>query len=735
MKSHRRKSAGTIQSSRSSVSSPLHHLPIPLSIKQMRLVLLPILFFVPLSSLPQDHAPLREDWNLRASQVRHILVSLSERYSIHLRAEAPLNNEVILLKANNVDVKEIMENIAFVLHAQWEREKEGHYVLRRPPSTLQELTRRDNEERESLLKTLLGKIEEQLNSLPDSERWANEALNLLRERLLQPAPQPFSPLAQTLLHKTLWRLGPSVLASLPYHRVVVFSNRPTPAQRALPSNFSDDLHQYVQACKTLLDALPASLEEKWRAHPALKPALQQIRNSLAVTKCLLFVRLELNQLWACLALYDSNGKKIAVAAHFYPLRKDSPVPEFFPKLTRTLITPSPEWQELHRLYPWDPTEPFQEEKGIYPPEGMDRLAEYILTPDKRDPLSFGATDGIWGLAEALGAKVIACLPDSLMEVARSSTSAAGLDLKKFLQGACFHNVEVRYQNEWLLLRPANPLQCERSRVPREALQTLLQSAWAKRQFDFRAFCVFSEKAGSSAWESPVEDYSMRLLESLGTKPLPLPLPPRWLCRLLGSLSDTLWEQLQQGLAVPLTTLSPGQKEYVLAWASEGPSPCVPKSPELSEEIPDLQLTGTECVPLGLPLTTQLVALRHTTDVILNPAPAELTSYDAFFNTPASPKKLAQWAANLISQGVFSSLEEILDREYLFGQQTWLTYQIELVPGIVLESSYPAEISLPRGSSPLRYRDLPASFRQEVEQWLRRFLSPPLREPFPLSPRK
>ncbi len=391
-----------------------------------------------------------------------------------------------------------------------------------------------------------------------------------------------------------------------------------------------------------------------------------------------------------------------------------------PKLGETSakqVPCSPEWREFRQLVPWDPTIPFHEDKPSYPIQPSKNLLDILLNPLERDWLALGPAEALRGIAQSLNANLVACLPDKLIDIARLATAGNQINTEHFISLCTLNGLELLYQDGWLLVRPTYPLAEERIRIPRQALQTFMRTAWRQRQIDLRTYCLLSYQSGTSAWENPLDDFGIQALQACGVQTLQLPLPPRWLCLLLGSLSDTQWQMLHDGMEIPLRTLTPEQKTLVQAWAGSHAQPCERDTTVAGVLIPDLLLTGTEAIPWGLPWDASLRAIKTLKPVIANPIPADPGAPDAFLNEPVHPERLARWASGLIPP---DNLEQLLNRRYLLGEQEWFTYQINLRPGILLQAHYPGKTSFPKNAIPLSYKDLPASFREEVEELLRKY---------------
>ncbi len=238
------------------------------------------------TTFPQVQATPKEanqkEINISASQVSRVLHQLGETGGVKLTAEKPISDQIILVYAKEVSLKDVLEKVAFALYADWER-RNDRFVLRRTEEKKEILAKLDQEQRENSLKTVLDKVRKELASVGEPQHWVDETLRSLPHHAENLSSLKTFP-TKILLAKTLLRLGHSELATLPYHYVVTYSDYPTPAQRPLPTGFSEDLKRYVQANELLIQTFPPSSQEEPPPSEALRLLLREATLSPSVEK-------------------------------------------------------------------------------------------------------------------------------------------------------------------------------------------------------------------------------------------------------------------------------------------------------------------------------------------------------------------------------------------------------------------------------------------------------------------
>ncbi|MCH8274300.1 MAG: hypothetical protein IH851_05875 [Armatimonadetes bacterium] len=648
---------------------------------------------------------------------------LSEQSGVKVRVAAPLADEVLVLKAKDVPLSQIMDRLAEVLHAEWEEAEDG-YLLSRPKDLQEELERKDHAERAAAIQRYLDEDAKHLASLETAEQRAQAATRSLRQVLIDRNNRirneygSFSPdldaPADLLLKRMLISIGSDELASIPYYKPVAYSTRSTAAQRPLGPEAAGFIQEYIET-ETALLGLPddPSLSDDF-IRPWVDRVFGAARKPGGVGKVLVFCWQYRDALHCVSAVYTKDGSVRSIGFRRYRLSRrgsgDGSDEVIKPGGDVSLSALS---REFHDLFPHDPNMYLPYQMDPSPKRLSAGLRQSLLNPEQSDPLSFTVTDAVFGVADASDSMLVGCLSDSMLQSVRQSISGSSVSLGSFVNLAENAGDSIERKDGWLVIKPRNPVACERYRLPRDPLGRFTRAIHEAGKIGLRSYSRLYFESGDPVPASALDDHYIWMLVAAGVRPMTGSPLDRWLYYLLGSLSDSQWQLLNRGRVIDVGALSPVQKGFVQDWAASGVSITHRAPGPENEDIPDLMLPGSECIPLGVRSGTPFTVERTQRTAIVNVKRADADATDAIFNWPLDASKIGQIAGDLIHGNAVSGPGDLMSGTYRLGSQEWLKFTIEIRPGIILTRDYRGETTYEADAKPMTYDQLPEAFRLEI----------------------
>ncbi len=651
--------------------------------------------------------------------VRAHLLSLSDDPKRPLQAANPLANEIVILDPGDASTQEILDRLAFVLRATW-KDKE----LRRDSEAVQALQSLD---RDARIRTITAFLKE-VTVLPDTNN-VNAYASAFRasldsaEELIRngytSVTQPNSALrvpawdhvqtpARVTLARVLTALGSETLADLPRYETVVFSDRPTAVQRAMPD--AAQLKSWIAQLaplgaeavrdrppgEAITDGIVLSTER-----------LVQSVNQGGIARIHLFLTRRADEITCLLMLYGSRGEELGIAGRAVlriPIQpRGMRVAPDIPDVDGTLPLSGAN-QEFHLISGLGlPTTPI----GIEQLRPSFEFQERMFRPTKNDPLGFGVNDVLLAIGRRAGLRVMACVQDSALDAFRDCVKRQVVDFLDFL-AALSDEHEIIVQDNWLLVRPKNSLESERSRIPRAALEKLMMQANDQKHLSLRAWALHHYESKVAAHRNPIARTYRSFINHLWQRSYPVvdsfegddyPLP---VLMFLGSLSEAEYEALMHGRAsFDLGGLRIDQRTWmreILGYRHL----LLRRDP--SSDGPDWLLTGSEAVPevslRGAVLRSDLTSAK----AIVN----QTMSFDAMKGLLNSPNTIEEvWR----SFGSWPELDVTLamNGRYVVGHQQFVRITITARTGIVRHLGIRGEF-LPTTEA-LVFRDLPEDVRR------------------------
>lgn len=168
----------------------------------------------------------------------------------------------------------------------------------------------------------------------------------------------------------------------------------------------------------------------------------------------------------------------------------------------------------------------------------------------------------------------------------------------------------------------------------------------------------------------------------------------------------------QGNKLDIARLTQEQKQFVINWAKRGFRALRRVDPS-DESIPDILLTGSECLPFGIRANTLFYVDSNHVDALLNVSLVPPGLPDMVLNLPQDTSTIARVFAENKRFGEVSNLDEMLPGTYYVGKKQQLTFTIEIYPGIALSANYSGLFT--SDNRKISYKDIPQNIKDSIIQ--------------------
>jgi hypothetical protein len=644
----------------------------------------------------------------RATRVPVLLQELGAKVAMKLESEPRFTNEVLILRAKDVKLDELMKRIADVCDAGWERTKQG-YLLKRANQVQRELQQRDTKLRVDAIQKVFDAEAKTLAKWDTPDKRAGailEGYEMARKAAEQGdgeriASAAFYQPAHQFYLKLLFSIGPERLATQPTAARVAYASPHNMAQQPLPASYKKllaEVYETGEAVQRMFDengppGVPQYAGKQW-----LEPYFKPFR----VAKSIFVITNEDWGTFGYLGLYDSNGKILTSGAN---LRVQYSFPAQ-PWTTDLKLEPVPLSLESRAL-----------QAAVTDNDGMDDMLptdkslpeaalQLFINPETRDPLSYHISDAFLGLADQTGRMLVGRIPDHLWRFMRLREKPDTINLSAALSSAAAAGVRVRDEDGWISLKLENPIQVESTRTRRDSLGALLRASLAAKKIDFADYCRYQFQTNTCSEFTGLSRTYRNILTGIGVRPAVASgwIPPR-LMAFLGTLSPTQWQTLKSGAPLYLNALTSIQKQ---AFEKVVPIASSREGHENDEQPAAILRNPSECIPFGPTAQTYIKFIPDTHVVVKGLGEGVLT------RIPVAAEHFGTWLASMAHEAKSDNFAEFLPRELSVGMRTGYKWEIELIPGIVYG---PADFYEGSTLEPTKkaFKDLPEDFQAQVRK--------------------
>lgn len=672
--------------------------------------MLTLVAMLALVNVAQDPlAAIKVSPNYRATRVPVLLKDLSEKVGVRLTSEPRFTNEVVVLLAQNVTLREAMDGLAEVCDASWQR-KDDAFLLRREDSVQRALERRDRQLRVAVVQRALDTESKMLARWDTPEKRAAAVIEGAARARRQAEQGDWAALSQSSLYqpthqfylKILIGLGAELLATLPSGARLAFAYPANQAQRSMPGNYPNLLAEMMEtgeAVRQLYDARgPSELDPQ-----QVELTLQPFFRTFTPAKTILSVTNEPWATWAYMGMYDATGKMLTSTVGFRVPYQFSAAPFISPTELKPaqFSTAALEFQASIAVDPaYDDLVPMDKAMSE---AGIRRL----LNPELYDPLSMQISDGLESLAQQSGRRLVARIPDEIWRALPLTAKAIPIDIAAFLAGVSREGVVISDQDGWLVMRLSNPTHFERSRLSRQAFGKFLRASWEQGKMLFEEFCRLQLASDAQIDNTLIFRSYKTVMIGLGVQPAFGSgwMPPRMLA-FLGTLSAEQWRILRAGEPLYPQRMGAMQRGAFMK--------IVPSASRRESLVPDdgppmIMTHPTESIPQGPGPQT---FVKFTPDeqgvVILGQGDGLESRY------PFVAQNLASKMASIADAAGTTDISSVMPRQMLYGTKKGYRWEIQLIEGIVYG---PADIYERSAFKPNRmsFGELPKAFRDDLQR--------------------
>ncbi|MEQ1823692.1 MAG: hypothetical protein ABL949_14380 [Fimbriimonadaceae bacterium] len=571
-----------------------------------------------------------------AARVPVILKKLSPVIGQELSSDASFTNEVMIVHVKGVDSEQLLERIAFANVATW-RKEDNRLVM------VPDLKRRAEQERDldnlrlKRIQRILGVFEKEL-SVPITPEFADQAIKEMvrppkfagsSDYLVQAKWSRVTPLSR-LGMRAMLALGAQRLASVKTSDRLVFSNRPGPLQLPLP-NSNRLIGEFQTETQIFERALGGFTEDEqsqakggygWNKRGA-SPQPYAPGRALQV-------------LVSVTDLLTNHFREPSVAVRAEDgSTSGTPLNYTIQPETITVAEPQSTDKTPFELRPLS-VATGKVIRSAYKPESLfdPVVADFLRKPVENEPLSLGSE--VYGqYADRRGLNLVAVINDNAFE------RLLGLE-PRLINPVSFEIVSrpslvFAEKAGWLTLTPSSPVEARRNRDSRATIERVLASRPKNSG-------VFLRAAGAYVLERPYTAiYGMGWkLDRYSSSPSKIEgiTGDEDINRLIGSLSDSQFNNLKSGHSIEFRNLSKVQQAlvhrliYGPQFYTSDSGMAVPLDGNFDEVHPKVWEDPTITLPEGIPADS-LLCMNFTSLIDLLPQPSRGHSNGDGFRTAAS----------------------------------------------------------------------------------------------------
>lgn len=638
-----------------------------------------------------------------------LLGALSPKAGVNLLVSPRLSKEIVAVQVKDVPVRELLDRIAKLLDARWEKEGAAMRLVQSAEDIKAE------EQREKTLIT--RRIERDFAKLR-KEQAATGAFDAVAAKkivdstlikLKQVTPdnkydliyeaergmERQSP-AGRALQRILLNLRPDDLAQLPQEIRVDYATAPTPMQRSFPFAIGPILADFRQEQTVWSDAVEANNLQIETPVGPIHEFSAVLNSSASVPPA---PKVILSFLWlrkgsamnATLSVYGTKGDVLATSQLSLGGVDTTDIKPAARKPNEPILKASADEAVIRKQYSLGPNP----KKDLLSSELWDR----ILHPERAEPLGIVYGAQLVATSKLVGQNLVASLGDSFWRGLRpgSDIQVTGTDLLNRVR----LRSDLTEADGWLQVRPLFTTENRRYRVDRNRLGAYLRDLRSRGPLKVAAMAKWSLQFPIARFH--LADIMARFIPN-GLADYP-DYRAMWF---FGSLSDAQRKDVAEGL--PFASLAPSQRDVIFQ-ILYGPNADLEADPDYIasrrvdlRRFPPQLMVPSEGVPNGI-TADGFVTLKATT--------ADQGFIDS---VPFSAEELGHFAYGQSRPDLFPAMQVPEDRIDLskvrFGSLTTYAFAFRFKSAILLKSTLiDQEID---SNSPTGIDKMPESFRKAIE---------------------
>ena len=646
----------------------------------------------------------------RGETVESIVRSVSKSTGVPLATVPETGQEIVLVSLRSAPIKEFKDGLATAVGGTW---KEDHGVNRliRTRKQFDDQAAAERKLRIDEVKTGLANLKKRMDVQPTFDTAAAHALAVELDAIntkykghLSDSPglearialEPRTPTGR-LVVSIVGSLTPEEIADVGLGERIVYSTTPTSVQRSVTADLSALINRYESEHQTYADELkrfPVGQGFAQRSGDEREIRAADVSQVVFATE-----RSPYNpNLTVRLSLVRRDGTIMASATSLLDLgeskRTDSQIGSDKVELSASSIAFMGAIDQLQK------GKTFMGDKNL-----LAMLGE----PEKFDPLSFVAADGVFGLAK--DKNVIACIPDDgFVEPAfMAMADPKHIDLAKFsnwLTNKC----EVTATKDWFVASPRRKALTRELRVDRHVMGQFFRTSIENGGVSLDATSDMVSKMPRDYMDSIVPMMAFFLLPDLNAGVSDRNIE---ILRVYGQMTQEQRLAMKNGQPISVSVLSAASKAELNHLIFRADSPLdvatfsLPGQPN-SEPVDTISSEITVALPRGIPDRATLSMTSNSANAVLldggsspsanyMPMTAESLAYVLFSGQKADPT---------------DKREQVHIERYRYGQTRALRFNLSITENISSNSEF-HETSFPRKSESIPYAQLPDAFKKAV----------------------
>lgn len=417
-----------------------------------------------------------------------IVTQLAEASGMKLTTNKNVANDVIAVSAPKATPREIMDQIAYTLQAEW-KEVGGEWTLARSEQQIKDQAAEHRKVNIDLVRKALAKM-------PKFEPWKDEAaartLALQIETFERQSGNDFAHTNYTavrekmpearLINQILTAIPAEALADVPFNGRVIYSSHPNRLQKPLPIAVKGPIDQFIRENQMLIDAYEGtSTFENARYFGRPQPVK-------SVSKVILTGKREsLGGLEFHLLMLDEEGSEVGMANKNIEMDLNSDFMKPPGRLSNddVVVELKPLSKEL-----LDGARTMMEGRNM---EMSRSVIEFLRMPKKNELLSMINIEAVEAMAKAEGKPVAIALPELQLFVIMALAADGKVSLKRYQDSLLSSGVVRSEKDGWICFREVDPHLGRIRRVDRTTYQDFCQRIVREQRNSLDAFAEFVYK--------------------------------------------------------------------------------------------------------------------------------------------------------------------------------------------------------------------------------------------------
>lgn len=413
-----------------------------------------------------------------------VVAKLALQSGLKLTTGKNVANDVIAISVPKATMRQIMDNIAYTIQAEW-KEAGGEWTLVRSEEQIKAQNALDRA-------TTIDQIKKAVEKLPKDEAWTEadaKGIALQVDTFDRRANRfdlgtGFSDLnnkmpGRRLLNRFLRSISPEVLADVAFVGRTVFSTNPNKMQKALPISMKGAVDQFVKENNLLSSAWTSGTDEE-------RPSIFEKPNTLKTIEEIHvnMRRSSLNGISIDLHAYDSEGMDTTLnTSHSFQLDLSN---DFFKP---GKVAPEDKVVELSPLSKKVLESAAQSMNGLpfNPPQDV---RQYLLHPKANEPLGLINTEAVWVMAESEKKPVIIALPEMEFFLIMAMAQDGKVTLKRYMSSLDMCALIRDEADGWVRYRDSMPVLNRIRRVDRQAFDDYFRRIEKDKRTSLDGFAQF-----------------------------------------------------------------------------------------------------------------------------------------------------------------------------------------------------------------------------------------------------